>query len=434
LTAQRFHLEYLWIDSLCILQDDKIDWQRESANMARVYQNSYLTIAATRSADGMGGCFSHSKDAIIEGIANGIPYKICATIEQPHVLTLESGEHYQSHHWDSYPLLRRGWVYQERLLSPRVLHYGPFELFWECRTETTCECTGIKNAWWKEAWKDGPHLPQLKLSHSQALLTSDLSQLYQRWHVIVEQYSKRQLSKPNDRLPALSGLAKQMLEHRRTDKYLAGIWEQSLHFDLLWTAEIGARRSRDYRAPSWSWASVDGFIHYDIVKTPASIALKPVCKILFTDTISAYNDPTGEITSGQMDVAGVLLEATLEVQILGDIAWHPLLNSELKSSKWVNYRIWLYGVKIAGHETKSMAVDHDLLSLMSEPRFMNSPERVPVIRCLRVAIRRAKAYYLVLARIHGEDEKYERIGVMDHDQRKRKCIESNEIERRVTIL
>jgi hypothetical protein len=100
----------------------------------------------------------------------------------------------------------------------------------------------------------------------------------------------------------------------------------------------------------------------------------------------------------------------------------------------VNCCIWLYSIKIADHETKLIAVDHDLLSLMSEPRFIYSLERVPVIRCLRVAIRCAKAYYLVLVRIYREDKMYERIGIMDHDQRKGKGFESNEIQGKVKIL
>jgi hypothetical protein len=49
---------YLWIDSLCIIQDDKKDWERESAKMASIYADSWLTIAAALGIDGDSGCFS----------------------------------------------------------------------------------------------------------------------------------------------------------------------------------------------------------------------------------------------------------------------------------------------------------------------------------------------------------------------------------------
>jgi hypothetical protein len=54
-------IRYLWIDSLCIIQDSKEDWAREAANMAYVYSNSYLTISADWSSNSEGGCYKVNK-------------------------------------------------------------------------------------------------------------------------------------------------------------------------------------------------------------------------------------------------------------------------------------------------------------------------------------------------------------------------------------
>lgn len=141
--TRKLGLRYLWIDSLCIIQDDLEDWRKESAKMASVYRNSYIMIAATKSADDSTGCFS---DESSFGKDNQI------------TMTWPEGENYQFYirekiyHFGSissqsislFPLLTRGWVYQERLLASRVLHFGLKELLWDCNKMSTCECSSFK--------------------------------------------------------------------------------------------------------------------------------------------------------------------------------------------------------------------------------------------------------------------------------------------------
>ncbi|KAK8192030.1 heterokaryon incompatibility protein-domain-containing protein, partial [Phyllosticta capitalensis] len=198
---------YIWIDSLCIIQDSPQDWAQESTKMADIYQNSYLTIAATKSSNSAGGLFNTPDSRFKEHSFNTpVP-----------------------------PLLQRAWVYQERVLSPRTLHFGHQEVLWECMSQTSCECS--------LGWS-----------------TQDL---VKEWHRAVSEYSTLALTKSSDRLPAIAGIARQMQKLRRGEDYFAGLWRESCLEDLLWFHNCqqgpGEYREciRDTRcAPSWSWACV----------------------------------------------------------------------------------------------------------------------------------------------------------------------------------
>jgi hypothetical protein len=95
----------------------------------------------------------------------------------------------------------------------------------------------------------------------------DCPNLVFHFHRIVEQYSALNLTRPSDRLVALSGLCKRV-QHLRNN-YLAGLWSDSIGYDLLWRVETinlntesNGARSLDYRGPTWSWISVDSSVHY----------------------------------------------------------------------------------------------------------------------------------------------------------------------------
>lgn len=198
-------LNRLWIDSLCVIQDSKEDWQLESAEIAGIYQNAFLTLAATSSPDSDGGLWVRSQSN---------------TATSGNLMLRYGGKDYPVYvkerpvHWpaatkayvnQTFPLLTRGWVYQERLLSPRFLHFGKDELVWECLEETVCECGGYSLDHWTKGKYD------YSLADSAAT----------KWRKIVEEYSTKALSFGSDRLPALSGLAK--VNRDLSYGYLAGL-------------------------------------------------------------------------------------------------------------------------------------------------------------------------------------------------------------------
>jgi hypothetical protein len=262
-------IELLWIDALCIVQDDTKDWEIESAKMADIYQNAFITLAATVSSSGSEGCFSMHHKPVRE-------YKLNPGISQLEASSLLVRERVK--HWtvpptkmtaQSYPLLSRGWAFQEGYLSSRALHFSSQELVWECREEVLCECGGISSA---SKQHDRLLLPnKTDLNHhalsisnvERGILKGELKTMADQWHSIVERYSALKLTQETDRLPALSGLA--MRASSYLGKYLCGLWHDTFIDDLLWRVPMldhGSGRSANYIGPSWSWASVNGSVKY----------------------------------------------------------------------------------------------------------------------------------------------------------------------------
>ena len=133
---------YLWIDSLCIIQNDSEDWQSEGLRMHETYGNAYLTIAASKTRGPDEGLFSKSPHHKLGD------FTFTLNEGESHVMKVRRKvQHFNSA--DGFPLLRRAWVFQERILSRRVLHFGPQELLWECMVREDCECGGIKE---EENW------------------------------------------------------------------------------------------------------------------------------------------------------------------------------------------------------------------------------------------------------------------------------------------
>jgi hypothetical protein len=260
--------QYIWIDSLCIIQDSASDWAIESAKMASIYSTSFLTIAATKSPNGRGGLFSPTPDVHVTGLTPpGSKYSIFFRARIDHQIDnilssagMTSSEKY-------YPLLSRAWVYQERMLSTRVLHFGRYEVFFECKSAIQCECDAIR---FHGAGTETP-VPLIKIEYAEGLADYDEGysgaalenvryQGARMWRTMVSCYTALRLTKSKDRLPALGGLAKQMAGGRQA-RYLAGLWEDALQDDLLWevysTSRLKKGRPEPRNAPTWSWASVE---------------------------------------------------------------------------------------------------------------------------------------------------------------------------------
>ncbi|KAF1357736.1 HET-domain-containing protein, partial [Lizonia empirigonia] len=238
---------YLWIDSLCIVQDDLKDWVKEAAMMAQVYGSSYCTLAALGSQDGRGGChreadIQKSMDNIFFDLRNpssaGEPYIRIFRKEPTDWQTDYDGFSGQAGEMQS-PLRLRAWVLQEKELSKRSVHFGKNQLLWECKE-----------------MKGSAQLPWLEMKKKRGLTYPE------GWPQLVEDYSLRSLTKSVDKLPAISGVAKQYKEPNA--QYLAGLWSDQLPAALMWQSmDPFAKRHEAYRAPSWSWASLQGRISYD---------------------------------------------------------------------------------------------------------------------------------------------------------------------------
>ncbi|PMD31506.1 HET-domain-containing protein [Hyaloscypha variabilis F] len=254
-SVRRLGVNYLWIDSLCIIQDDPEDWKQESTRMCIVYQNSLLTIAATKCADSSESLFSKSSSALAFGIS---------TLFRRPGMRAQNGQFSELHghfRWP-YPLLSRAWIYQERLLSKRVLHFGEGEIYWECMESAECECGLVARS------SFGP-LPESRFPYKNVhdrmpkritIVPEIVDMNVSQWHDIVTEYTSLSMTLISDRLPAILGLAQEIQSHR-DGRYIAGLWEDSLISDLAWAvSQYGVEKSRPFKsvtlAPSWSWASI----------------------------------------------------------------------------------------------------------------------------------------------------------------------------------
>ena len=196
--------------------------------MTSVYQNAYLTIAATNAVDDSIGLFCNRSAIAYSTEDETTPYpsrerkfEIQNGKKQLHCVYVQN---LMRHDWywnidqgfpkSFCPLLNRAWCFQERLLSPRVLHYLLNELSWECLESCTCQCPQ-------------PAYDGLKACHSQNLSCQSETLLRQCWYDLVRTYSVPNLSFAKDKLPAISGIAAQMQGLRNT-KYLAGLWGRYL--------------------------------------------------------------------------------------------------------------------------------------------------------------------------------------------------------------
>ncbi|KAF2473392.1 HET-domain-containing protein [Lindgomyces ingoldianus] len=306
--TRKLGIQYLWIDSLCICQDDGPDWERESAKMASIYANAYITIAASAAKDDSEGLFSQRSRPNYVSFEytrnNGLSGKVYAFL-----IPLEEAA------WpgticeqDKEPLSSRGWTLQERFLASRVLHVGAKQLYFECYSHFLSE-DGFRIQGRFNSVHEDSHPSQVKAdgSGSELLQNSNFRGPW-LWYSILSKYYSRKLTKESDKLPALSGIA-QTFEEKTGDKYVAGLWRSTLVEGLLWQA-LGTRRRAtsaplQYRAPSWSWASIDGpFANIGLVSNEPfdRSSWIDISTILDCQVELKGKNPYGEVKSGWIKI------------------------------------------------------------------------------------------------------------------------------------
>ena len=245
--TRRLGFNYLWVDALCICQDDQEEWEREAERMSDVYGGSELTISAMSSSDTSQGFL---QDRRLRGIPIGEVTVSYGTWQDSLQLFIRrEPRHLRQEFWYS-PLNKRAWPLQERILSPRVLHFCRDQLIWECNTDHLKSETGETEDW-------GGIVIRLSdmLGAPHAFGPRDL------WDCIVDEYAGRQLRNSGDRLRAISSLASRLRADGTKDgRYVAGLWEGDLDFQLMWSSSketdthYGQSVQPNTAYPTWSWA------------------------------------------------------------------------------------------------------------------------------------------------------------------------------------
>lgn len=314
--TRRLGISFIWIDSLCIIQDSQEDWQLEAASMHDVYKNSYVNIAATGASNDSLGCFAERNALLVQ------PCKVDAKWDWGPGNYYLYDSTFWRHGVTRAPLNTRAWVVQERILAPRVLHFGSHQIYWECDEINACETfpSGIPvDLNYEEPRFKGqsPAVDGTRLRCFSAewygLLRADAAlNAYDIWCNLLQTYTRSNLTKGEDKLVAISGVAKNMRQ-LLNDEYLAGLWRRHLPYHLLWFKERASPTSfrlsnANYRAPSWSWASLDG----EITTHPISHinGEQILIKLLDVHITAVGPDVTGQVSGARLFLRGLLKPAS----------------------------------------------------------------------------------------------------------------------------
>jgi hypothetical protein len=240
-------LEYLWVDSLFIVQDSEEDKLNELPNMASYYEKAYFTLVAggAKCIDGFlapkKACDKHKG---VSSFRNMLARPFICRKGDTHVCLFREETPYDL---SKEPISQRAWTFQERILSPRVLMYGQ-RVVWQCNSLQMSD--GGCDDWAKDPWNTGHRKIQVALNqavpdageaNSSAMgsldtidATATSSKLYDVWYQVVHEFSRRSLTFPDDKLPAISALATKV-QSINGDEYIAGLWRNDILRGLLWS-------------------------------------------------------------------------------------------------------------------------------------------------------------------------------------------------------
>ncbi|ROT42541.1 HET-domain-containing protein [Sodiomyces alkalinus F11] len=318
--AMRFGFRYIWIDSLCIIQDSLDDWRAEAATMKDVYNSASLTIAASAASENSEASFRRRDPAGIQHIRvnptwNGIP-KV--------QYVLASMDLYQDEIAHS-PLRRRSWVIQEYYLSSRTLSLTRSQIWWECRETMYSESwpNGVPERL-RHTVRDDQTREELHREGLQGVGGSGYGASYYHrlWYNLVEKYMSCRLTVFSDKMIAMAGLASYFQPNLGDDEYVAGHWRSQLPQSLCWDtfpylSRPKVYRPSQYRAPSWSWASVEGDVTFQHNTHDADGSnTVHVCEVLEFKSVKAGPSPTGDLRGGYLQLRGRLFPVKIREQFL----------------------------------------------------------------------------------------------------------------------
>lgn len=244
-------IRYIWVDSLCIIQsgDNGNDWVFHSTQMSEIYANCILNLSADRASTVKEGFLGpRTWPAILPVFDDGV-----SDLSTPQPKCVITFQNVTDMALATEPLGSRAWVFSERILSPRTLHFGSGEMFWEC--------SGCIVA--SESCPKGFYTSSINHIYANFELSDAPFYKVEGWIQILTNYSLLSLTMPeSDKLVALAGVGR-LYEERTKNTLVAGILKDTLPQSLLWERRPAeTKRSPTYRAPSWSWANVDGPLNF----------------------------------------------------------------------------------------------------------------------------------------------------------------------------
>jgi hypothetical protein len=385
---------FIWIDALCIVQDDPADWRRESELMGRIYSGGVVNISASASKDVEGGLF-HPRQVL----------RIIPCVTRPKwrgfdndMLVWFNIESYWRKVYSS-PISKRAWCLQERLLATRTIHFTENQLYWECNTIITSEADPVPLPKGSGGLGDDlrrtvllPHLQTSRRYTDPEWAPTKIEMLNTAWSRLVGAYTQAKLTVETDKLVAISGLARKAdeLHEGAGKKYLAGLWEANLPVELLWRVidpvSASPRRLTSFAAPSWSWASVDGAIELPMTNRYRNTAVRAS---ILGATTTPFHDPFGAVSSGSLRIRGPVWEVKIVIQKPPKPISPDDFNLEPDSSADVEINSFLMaGCQVCWDDRSSSAIAHYLanpLYVLAITEDIN-PNSIPIVRHIIMGI------------------------------------------------
>ncbi|KAE8150466.1 heterokaryon incompatibility protein-domain-containing protein [Aspergillus avenaceus] len=313
-------VEFIWIDALCIVQDDASDWADQACKMGDIYENALLTVSATASDGIRTGLFHNQRSPYHKlnprlaslGSVDIYARKPC---KETHHVIFEGGEHFTMRSirdsLSGFPILSRGWTFQERILSRRVLHLGPEELAWECLESVQCECASravspLMKGQDTRGRKRGIADLVDNISGERELT---IGHPLWEWKMLVRDYSTRRFTRYTDRIIALESTA-QRFTRFDLGSYHYGMWAKNFPLQLDWVAQENKER---LDLPTWSWASIKNNSYYDPYPFHANVQVSSVCDVL---GLPSGSNSESDIASRSLVISAYAVNAKILLQKL----------------------------------------------------------------------------------------------------------------------
>ncbi|TQN66471.1 hypothetical protein CSHISOI_08947 [Colletotrichum shisoi] len=325
--CRRLQVAFIWIDALCIIQDDEVSKLAEVGNMAQVYKNALFTICASSASSTTEGFLDYRSSPFQDPTMFRVPFRNESGAETSVDLAIERhGEALRTE-----PLKDRGWALQEQLLSRRRLMFTSYQLYWSRASLPP----GKK---WIDGYKATP------VEGLGVTVATDIARPFvaddgvsqevwkqkalNTWQTLVSDYISRKLSLEEDRPLAILGIAAEFMQLFGGETYWCGMWQSSFPGCLLWrrhSTGLDRETTSTKRLPSWSWTSQDTHDLYPARLVFGSDVVREARITDFGPTSSLQQSPRGLHLDGQIWIEGRLLKDA----VLQDSRYRTVLKDEV---------------------------------------------------------------------------------------------------------
>lgn len=380
--------EYMWIDSLCILQDSLEDWQTQSAVMGDIYKFAWLNVAALSATSDYEGFINDSRDARVEF---GFRAPFASVLGRDHEEKNSDGQEcvllrgkakllwnfsadLPGSNASNAPLFKRAWVYQERSLARRTLAFTKNSVYWACD-----ECSQGERPDWAIGGLESTGLREMLHSvlKTAAMLAASttgsgvalgqgtipreqawalVNAFDMRWRSCVMSYTMCKLTKHTDKLIAVSSIARELANTQVIGKrYLAGLWDVNLPFQMAWITVEGQTtppRKRvgnvGYVAPSWSWASVEAPVQPRFIFNSGN-GLKALADARAAEVALETDYAFGSVKAGWLRVWG-RLNRVKAAERKAYNSWDKAKKSTSLTDEATGEKLWFCSDTVEGHQ------------------------------------------------------------------------------------